>query len=79
MREHLLNKKQPFGEVHRNTILPENIPVKKAEKNYLGNNRIVGNNGFDHAPPILDNPNPGAEAYACRHEDNPFYWTGRPS
>ena len=77
MREHLLNKKQPFGEVHRNTILPENIPVKQASKNQLGNNRIVGNNGFDHAPPIKDSPNASAEAQASAHHDNPFYWCGR--
>jgi len=74
MREHLLNKKQPFGEVHRDTILPENIPVKKAYKTQLGSDRIVGNNGFNHAPPIRDNPNPSAQAQASAHHDNPFHW-----
>lgn len=79
MRQNLLDKKQPFGEVHKNTILPENIPIKQASKNQLGGNRMVGNNGFDHAPPIKDSPNPDAEAYACRHDDNPFFWSGRPA
>lgn len=78
MRQHLLNKKQPFGEVHKDTILPENISVKRAEKNQLGGNRMVGNNGFDHAPPIKDSPNATAEAQASAHHDNPFYWCGRP-
>jgi len=78
MRQNLLDKRQPFGEVHRDTILPENIPIKQASKNQLGGNNMVGNNGFDHAPPIKDSPNPTAEAQACAHGDNPYFWTGHP-
>lgn len=78
MRKNLVNQKQPFGKVHENTILPSNIPMKSGARNYLGADKVVGNNGFDHAPPIKSNPNPGAGAYAGRFADNPFHFTGHP-
>jgi hypothetical protein len=75
----LLDIKQPFGQVHKDTIMPENISIMQPMENQLGGNRMVGNNGFDHAPPIKDSPNPDAEAYACRGLDSPLtYWTGKP-
>lgn len=78
MRQNLLNMKQPFGNVQEHHCMPPAMNGPEGSKNALGNERVVGNNGFDHAPPIKDSPNSNAEAYACRHNDNPFAWTGRP-
>lgn len=79
MRQNLLNAKQPFGVVHEHHCMPPAMNGPEGKANPLGSNRVVGNNGFDHAPPIKDSPNPSAEAYASRHDDNPFFWTGRPA
>jgi hypothetical protein len=78
MRQNLLNMKQPFGSVQNHKEMPAPMNGPEGSRNAPGSEKVVGNNGFDHAPPIKDNPNPGAEAYACRNYDNPFAWTGKP-
>lgn len=79
MRRNLLNEKQPFGQVHEHRCMPAPLNGPAGERNMPGKERVVGNNGFDHAPPIKDSPNAGAEAYASRNNDNPFAWSGRPA
>jgi hypothetical protein len=78
MRRHLLNEKQPFGQVHEHNCFPGGIEISDNHRNILGKTNPVGNNGFNHAPPIKDSPNASAEAQASAHNDNPFYWSGRP-
>lgn len=78
MRKNLVDQTQPFGVVHKANAFPSNVPIKPGVRNDLGANKVVGNNGFNHAPPILSNPNPGAGAYAGRFADNPFHFTGHP-
>lgn len=78
MRRHLLNEKQPFGQVHEHRCMPAPMNGPEGSRNAPGKTDPVGNNGFNHAPPIKDSPNPSAEAQASAYHDNPFYWSGRP-
>ncbi len=68
-----------FGRSCNYTMMPRPLNGMAERMKDLGARMKVGNNGFDHAPPIKDSPNPNAEAYAARHDDNAFFWSGRPA
>lgn len=78
MKRNLLNEKQPFGQVHEHRCMPAPLNGPVGSRNVLGKTDPVGNNGFNHAPPIKGNPNPSAEAQASAYHDNPFHWVGKP-
>ncbi len=73
----VLNDKQPFGVVHEHKAHPgEGRPAEHVNRP-LGRETQVPNNGVDH-PASVANKNPGAHEQACKHVDNPYYWSGHP-
>ena len=67
-----------FGRSYNFTTMPSGMNGPRGQRNNVGRDMHIGNNGIDSHKPIKSNPRPGAEIMASASRDNPFYWVGKP-
>jgi len=72
----LINQQQPFGQVENHAMFRgDSGPAP--HKNQMSSKTEVPNHGTNQAQSNADKA-PGAYKTACKHSDNPFFWSGKP-
>jgi hypothetical protein len=77
MKKNLVDQKQVFGEVQNHMIHANTMSGSPIDSKPLGGTTVNGVNARDHGPAIHD-VTVQAKNRASQHNENPFFWTGRP-